>query len=153
MRALAIDDEFTALSLMVSLLSEYGDCDAATNGRQALEMFGKALVVGKPYDLLLLDIQMPEMDGLELLASISHSEKHSGATPAKKIVISAESSPHNVHVAGKYKCDAFLVKPIRRDMLRAKLSELNIIHGTPEDTEKSEGAYEDEHENVDIDNL
>ena len=127
MRILAIDDEFAALSLLVAIFSEYGACDAATNGHQALDMYHQAFLSETPYDLIVVDIQMPEVDGLEVLKKIVHSEKYSGAKPAKKIVISADSSPHNVCMAGKFKCEAFLVKPVRRDALMAKLDGMGYV--------------------------
>jgi two-component system chemotaxis response regulator CheY len=126
MRILAVDDEFVALTKMVALLGEYGRCDAATNGKQAYEMFAEALMLGEPYDLVTIDINMPEVDGLHLLEKMHKGEAGSRHKTALKIMITAESTPETVMAAGRRKCDAFLAKPIQREVLQKKLAELGL---------------------------
>ncbi|MCA1987263.1 MAG: response regulator, partial [Desulfovibrio sp.] len=65
MRVLIVEDDFTSRKLMQTILSPYGDCDVAVNGREAVEAFQNALNSAKPYDLVCMDIMMPEMDGQE----------------------------------------------------------------------------------------
>ncbi|MCI0488680.1 MAG: response regulator [Blastocatellia bacterium] len=69
-RILIIDDEPNVLSVLYSLLSEQYQCKTATNALEALEYLRQ-----EKYDLVLSDIMMPGMSGLELLEEISRSSK------------------------------------------------------------------------------
>lgn len=66
-RVLLVDDESLNRAVGVCLLEEIGDLvvDLAVNGSEAVEMAGN-----RPYDLILMDLQMPEMDGLAATRSI-----------------------------------------------------------------------------------
>jgi len=65
-RILVVDDEEDILGLLSELLQRWGfEADTVTNGREALERFH-----GRDFDLVLTDLKMPDMDGLELLRRI-----------------------------------------------------------------------------------
>lgn len=130
MKILVVDDEFVALNKMTGILSAFGECDAATNGEQALEMYLKALDRIHPYDLVTIDIEMPGMDGLTLLARICEEEKRRQARQTKKIMVSAASSVDNVKQAAHNRCDAFLVKPVKRQALLQKLVDIGLLESS-----------------------
>ena len=68
---LAVDDESSQLALSRELIKSVGmNCDTAQDGKEALEKLGR-----KKYDLVLTDIQMPSMDGFELLKAIQTKKK------------------------------------------------------------------------------
>lgn len=125
MRILAIDDEFAALKKMELLLSEYGSCDAATNGQQARELYVQAIKNGNPYGLITLDIELPDANGIELLKYFSAIEGKSEKLASKKLIITAHGNPDNVMDASKY-CDGFITKPVKRDLFTEKLNTLGI---------------------------
>ncbi len=125
MRILAIDDEFAALKKLEILLTHYGPCDAATNGRQARELYAKALKQGNPYALITIDIELPDTSGLELLKYFSAIESENSKYAAKKIVVTAHGNPDNVVEAAKY-CDGFITKPVKKDVLAQKLKTMGI---------------------------
>lgn len=127
MKTLVVDDEFVALSKMTGILSALGQCDAATNGEQAYEMYVKALGSAHPYELVTIDIEMPGMDGLTLLAKMCEEEKRRQGYSAKKVMISAASSGDNVRRAAVSRCSAFLVKPVKKQALLQKLLDLGLI--------------------------
>jgi two-component system, chemotaxis family, chemotaxis protein CheY len=130
-KILVVDDEFVALNKMVSMLSRYGECEAATHGEQALQMFGNAFAQGNPYRLITLDIQMPGMSGLELLEAICEREHIKQIPPSKKIVVTAASSRSNVAQALRNHCQAFLVKPLTSEALDAALGKLGFVPSEP----------------------
>lgn len=70
MRILMAEDDFVSRVLLQNILSSYGDVDVTINGLEAVEAFSLAFDEGQPYDLVCLDIMMPEMDGLEALKEI-----------------------------------------------------------------------------------
>lgn len=125
MRILAVDDEYAALTKMVALMSEYGQCDAATNGKQALELFRKALLRGHPYDLITIDIEMPEINGIQLLHELNEREMTT-AKRAIKMVVSVASTTRNILQAAANQCDAFIVKPVKRAVLIEKMAQFGF---------------------------
>lgn len=126
MKSLVVDDDFVALTKTLAVLKPYGSCHAATNGPQAIQMFAEALAQGHPYELIVLDIQMPCVDGLEVLRTIRQREGLRRIKPAQVIILSANSSRDNVREAAQRQCDTFLVKPVSRNALMAALERLGI---------------------------
>lgn len=130
MRILAIDDEFAALKKMEVLLSGFGECDAATNGSQARELYLEAIKEGNPYALIFIDIELPDTSGLDLLKYFAKVEGENEKISTKKIVVTAHSNPDYVFGARKY-CDGFIIKPVKRTVLVDKLKNMGI-EPTPE---------------------
>ena len=60
LRALIVDDDPVNTRFLVEILTPYAICDTAGNGHAGLEAFRRALTVGPAYDLILLDVMMPE---------------------------------------------------------------------------------------------
>jgi len=120
----AEDNEINAL-LIRSLLSRLGhQAVIATNGEAALESWLAARSAGAPYDLVLMDIQMPELDGIETAKRIRASE---GSEPGLRTPILALTA--NTLIEDRYACfeagmDGFLIKPLDRDKLAEALAGL-----------------------------
>lgn len=123
MRILLIDDEPIALTKLELMLTNAGTCDTAGNGVEATEYFVKAINDNRPYDLVTIDIELPDVTGLDLLNRFVDLERKNGIAAAKKIMVTAHSSVEFV-VKAKDKCDAFVVKPLRKATLLAKIEEL-----------------------------
>ncbi len=120
----AEDNEINAL-LMRSLLTRLGhQAVIATNGEAALESWLSAKSAGTPYDLVLMDIQMPQLDGIETTRRI---RAHEAAQPGRQTPILALTA--NTLVEDRYACfeagmDGFLIKPLDRDKLADALAGL-----------------------------
>ncbi len=125
MRILVIDDEFAALKKLEVLLSNHGDCDAATNAKQAKEMFAQAIKEGRPYDLITIDIGLPDASGLELLKLFSSLESRNSKLESKKIMVTGSADADDVLDASKY-CNGYITKPIKKEILSQKLKQLGI---------------------------
>jgi DNA-binding response OmpR family regulator len=123
MRILLIDDEPIALTKLELMLTNAGTCDTAGNGVEATEYFVKAISDNRPYDLVTIDIELPDITGLDLLNRFVELEQKNGIAAAKKIMVTAHSNVDFV-VKAKDKCDAFVVKPLRKATLLAKIEEL-----------------------------
>ena len=121
MKILIVDDEMAALSKMKVLLSPYGDCTLSTNGHQALQLCAKAIQGGFPFELVTIDIRLGDASGHDLLEKIMALEATAKVPPSKKIMITASGTRDNLIKAHAKGCDAFLVKPVRRDALEQKL--------------------------------
>jgi PAS domain S-box-containing protein len=119
----AEDNEINAL-LMRSLLTRLGhQVVITTNGEEALESWLAARSAGTPYDLVLMDIQMPGLDGIETTKRIRVNEAQAGRrTPILALTA-------NTLVEDRYACfeagmDGFLVKPLDREKLAEALNRL-----------------------------
>jgi PAS domain S-box-containing protein len=120
----AEDNEINAL-LMRSLLSRLGHhVIITTNGEEALESWLSAKAAGAPYDLVLMDIQMPKLDGIETTKQIRNRE---AGQPGRQTPILALTA--NTLVEDRYACfeagmDGFLIKPLDREKLTDALAGL-----------------------------
>ena len=130
MKTLIVEDELTSRVLLRELLKRYGAPQIAMNGRQAVESVRVALQAGEPFDLICLDIMMPEMDGQEALKRIRAMEDEAGLAGtgrAKVIMTTAFADRDNVLEAIQSQCDYFLVKPIDGRLLLDELRRLRLI--------------------------
>ena len=129
-KALIVEDDFTSRLLLQEILKLYGTIHVAVNGKEALEAVRVALEAREPYDLVCLDIMMPEMDGQEALKQIRLlEEKARIAVPdrVKIIMTTALADKANVLKARERQCDYFLVKPIDKAKLLQELHKLGVI--------------------------
>ena len=116
--------EINAL-LMRSLLGRLGHhAVITTNGDEALESWLSAKSAGTPYDLVLMDIQMPQLDGIETTKRIRSLE---AGQPGRRTPILALTA--NTLVEDRYACfeagmDGFLIKPLDREKLAEALAGL-----------------------------
>jgi two-component system chemotaxis response regulator CheY len=88
-----------------------------------------ALAAGAPFDLICLDIMMPDMDGQEALRAIRQAEATMTPSPAQrsKIVMTTALAEHDQIVqAFQAQCDGYLVKPFDRSSVVATLAEIGI---------------------------
>ncbi len=131
MRSLVIDDEFMAGMKLAELLKPHGSCRTAVTANQALTLFRSALRAGEPYELVTIDIQLPDMNGLDLLRALQQAEAESRHPPARKLMVSANGTRDNVRSAACRGCDGFLIKPVQRDALLARLVALGLVPPPP----------------------
>ncbi len=130
MRTLIVEDDFTCRLLLLEILKNYGSVHIAANGKEAVEMTRIALETGEPYDLICLDIMMPEMDGQEALRMIREQETARGIRStqgARIVMMTALDDVHSVINAFSKLCDGYLVKPIKKTALLEKVRGLGLI--------------------------
>ncbi len=122
----AEDNEINAL-LMRSLLGRLGHQAVITiNGEQAFESWLAARSAGTPYDLVLMDVQMPELDGIETTKRIRKAEAEGAAFRTPILALTANTQAEDRHACFEAGMDGFLVKPLDREKLSDALAGLNI---------------------------
>ncbi|WP_243361112.1 response regulator [Fundidesulfovibrio terrae] len=131
MKALVVEDDFASRKLLQKILAPYGEVDIAVNGVEAIDAFSRALDENAPYELICMDIMMPEMDGQAALKRIREIERSKDIPPvqeAKVIMTTALDDPKNV-VEAYYKGGAtsYVPKPIDKQMLLHLLKNLSLI--------------------------
>lgn len=115
MKTLIVEDDFTSRLVLQTFLSRYGECHIAVNGWEAVDAFRSALESGQPYDLICMDIMMPEMDGQAALRKIRECEEAQGIPSdrgVKIIMTTALDDMKNVFKSFHELCDAYMTKPI-----------------------------------------
>ena len=131
MRILIVEDEFSSRKVLEKFLGTYGRTDSVVDGDEAVESFASAWEEKDPYDVVLMDIMMPKLDGQKALQQIRDFEKSKGIVgfgEVKVIMVTALDDPKNV-VEAFYEggANSYLVKPIEREKLDAELKNLGLI--------------------------
>ncbi|MBN1764069.1 MAG: response regulator [Sedimentisphaerales bacterium] len=129
MRILVVDDDFINRKYLVTLLRPLGECDVAVNGLEAVAAYESALDAEEPYDLLCLDIMMPEMDGMQALKEIRRLEVERDILEldgAKVIMTTAVDQRKNIMEAFRAGCESYLIKPVKKDKLYEEIVRLGF---------------------------
>jgi two-component system chemotaxis response regulator CheY len=121
-RVLVVDDAALVRLYYRGILEEAGfHVDEALNGLEALEKLFAA-----PVDLIIVDVNMPQMDGMTFLKALRNQDLPLGSTPA--MVTSTEGRPQDFAAARAAGTNFYLVKPITREALAQYA---NILSGRP----------------------
>ena len=130
-RILIVDDEFVSRKKAQKIMAQYGECDIAINGTEALEAFKLAHEEeGRPYDLITMDILMSDMDGIEALKRIREWEESKNVQlgkGVKVVMVTASKASDSVLSSFNEGCEAYLVKPFDKEDLTKAMSELGLI--------------------------
>ncbi len=125
LQVLVVDDHPTNRSVLENMLTAWGmEVTLAHDGRQALDLLHPADlgVVPPRFDLALIDMHMPRLDGMGL----AHAVRAAGLHPSMRmILLSSVSSPDDVLASQRAGFDRFVAKPVRRAELRQALRSLS----------------------------
>jgi two-component system sensor histidine kinase/response regulator len=133
-RILVVDDSRVNRMMMTSILETAGyRLDEAGSGREAVEG-----VQFLPYDMVLMDIQMPEMDGIEATRRIRALPEPKGAVPV--IGITGEIDDAAIALARDAGMNACLTKPVDHDALMRMIENLTRSESSGEKTEPAEAG-------------
>ena len=119
LRVLLCDDNLINQKVAVRLLQQMGyRADVANNGAEGLQAIDR-----KPYDMIFMDVQMPEMDGIEATRQIRERQKNPAANENFKAVIAIVAMTANAMQGDREKCiaagmDDYLAKPVRPEDIR-----------------------------------
>ncbi len=129
-KTLIVDDHPASILLLQDMLTECCECFAATNGPQAIVLFERAIHDSKPFDIVLLDIEMPGMNGIEVLKELRLMElrrnKENLLFEEKKYarIIMQTASENPQHLFDAYlkgKCNGYINKPFNKKELIEKI--------------------------------
>ncbi|HYE82480.1 MAG TPA: response regulator [Clostridia bacterium] len=130
MRILLAEDDLASRKFLSKFLSAYGECDITIDGMEALEAFMMAWDEEKPYDLICLDIMMPELDGIKTLRTIRDIENQKGIEESKRVKIimtTALNDTDSVFSAFGTGCEVYAAKPIDTEKLVEVMKKLDLI--------------------------
>ena len=111
-RVLVVDDSSLVRLYYRDVLEKSGfDVDQAMNGVEAMER-----VLAQPFDLLVVDVNMPKMDGFSFLRELRRSKSEAAALPA--LIITTEAGREDAEEARAVGANFYLVKPVSEADLR-----------------------------------
>jgi CheY-like chemotaxis protein len=117
LRVLAAEDIPTNQLVLRTIMQSFGvDLEMVDNGRQAVEAWKRSA-----FDVVLMDIQMPEMDGVAATRAIRAEEAETGRARTPIIAVSANAMPHHAREYLAAGMDAHVAKPIELAKLHAAI--------------------------------
>ncbi|MBF0460353.1 MAG: response regulator [Magnetococcales bacterium] len=127
MKMLVVDDEFNNRALMGRLLESYGTVDMVIDGQEAVDAFFLAHAENAPYDLVFMDIMMPNMDGHQAVQAMRRKEAELGLVSrheVRVVMVTALDSPKEAMKSYYHDgCTDYVTKPITRQKID------HIMHG------------------------
>ncbi len=130
MRILIAEDDYVSRKFLFKLLSQFGECDVTVDGMEAIEVFLMSLEEQNYYDLVCLDIMMPEVDGIKVLKTMRKLEEERN-TPkekrAKIIMTTALNQTDEVMESFEAGSEGYAVKPIDTDKFMSVLNKLGYF--------------------------
>ncbi len=130
MRILIVEDDFDTRLMLQTLVEEMAQCDIAVNGKEAVRAFQLAHANDNPYDLILLDIMLPEINGREALRQIREIEEEmdiGGRDKVPVIMVSALDDADNIMGSFFHEgCDAYITKPFKKEALITEIKKLGM---------------------------
>jgi two-component system, chemotaxis family, chemotaxis protein CheY len=122
-RFLIVDDSKVVRDLISAALSQlnYKTIDKAFNGRSGWEKIVASVDSGRPYDLVFCDINMPEMNGLELLEMVRANPK---TNPVPILMVTTEGEKSTVIKAVMAGVSGYMVKPFGVEDVKKKMYEV-----------------------------
>lgn len=131
MKILVAEDDFTIRYVLQKMFNEFGECHPAANGREAVDLFKKAAEEGEAFDLVCLDIMMPELTGQEVLKKIREYEESRGLIRfkdrSKVLMITALNDYDNIKGSFRNFADGYLVKPVKKQVVLDELKKLELL--------------------------
>ncbi len=132
MKILIMEDDFTSATVLQKIMSEFGDVTLASDGKEAISIYTDNFTNGERYDLICLDIMVPEIDGQEVLRIIRNHEIENGNSSLEKrskiVMITALNDIDNLMESFREQCEGYIIKPFSREKIRRTLSQLNVIN-------------------------
>jgi two-component system chemotaxis response regulator CheY len=130
MKILIVEDESVSREKIHHIMKNFGKCTVAEGGSAGLRLFKEALQEGEPFDLVTLDISMPDIDGKNVLRQIRKAENSINSENYKKtkvIMLTGHADKENIQGSLKAGCDDYLLKPFDKQLVEEKLKNLDLI--------------------------
>ncbi|HCB93385.1 MAG TPA: response regulator [Selenomonas sp.] len=130
MRILIAEDDRVSRTFLTQFMSQYGECDVAVDGMEALDCIMDSIKNKEPYQLLCMDIMMPRVDGLKVLKVIRALEEQrevSRKDHLRIIMMTALTDEEHVDEAFHLGCDAYAAKPVDTEQIVEVMKSLRLI--------------------------
>ena len=132
MKTLIVDDEAISRTILADIMAPLGNITVTGRGKSAIGLYRQAMEASTPFDLMILDISMPDMDGRQVLRTVRGIEAGKKAgTAAKVVVTSARMSRSVIQECIDCGCDDYITKPVSESRLLKRLQNLGLEFQDP----------------------
>jgi len=130
MKILVVDDEFISRKKMEIIMQNFGFCESAKSGDEAVNLFIDALDSNRPFDVIALDLSMPDLGGLGVLEKVREIEKCRNVIMEKSvkiIMVTSKSDKESVLSSMNGGCNEYIIKPFNWKIIFNKLIKLKVL--------------------------
>jgi DNA-binding response OmpR family regulator len=132
MRTLVIDDDYSCSTMFSMFFKRYGDCDITSIGQDGITAYKNAVRSGNMYDLVVIDLILPDTNGIEILKLIRAEEDMCNVSDdfRTKVLLTTSLDDEENRIIEKILTkgiEAYYVKTFANGGLREKLTELGFI--------------------------
>lgn len=130
MNSLVVDDDPLTLRLLTALLSRFGPVVQAKTGEEATQAFRWALNERNPFQLVCLDVGLPDRAGNQVLTSLRWMERARGIQPvdrARILMVTGNSDVTMIRSVITDGCDGYLLKPVDPPALLQRVTALGLL--------------------------
>jgi len=130
LRSLVVEDDPPSVLLLKTFLGRYGQCDTASNGREGVDACRAAIAEERGYDLICMDLIMPETGGREAVQQVRMLEQSAGyaaGAGAKIVMMTAVDDIREVIRCFQEFSDAYLNKPVNLPVFLRQLRTWELI--------------------------
>jgi HD-like signal output (HDOD) protein len=134
MKILIVDDELVSRTKLKLIMENFGECETAKHGKDAIALFHYGHYINEPFNLIMLDINLPELDGITVLSEIRRAEQYlniSKSYVSKILMATSYGDKDRIVACVQSGCDEYIVKPFDADVINQKLAKLGIIDIEP----------------------
>jgi len=128
-KILIVDDEEMGRTVMEEVFSRYGRFISVSTGKEAVKIYEEEFEKNEKFDLVLLDISLEDISGLEVLKHIKIIESSRGTAEEKDsviVMVTAHSKKDMVIDCIRAGCKAYFIKPLKQEQVDKKLIELGF---------------------------
>ena len=134
MKTLIVDDELVSRTKLKLIMENFGQSEAVEHGRDAIAIFHHAHFINEPFSLIMLDINLPEIDGIMVLSEIRRAEKYLAIPKSQQamiLMVTSYGDKDRIVACAQSGCDDYIIKPFDDDIIRQKLVKLGVIDPQP----------------------
>ncbi len=124
---LIVDDEIVNTLLLEKILANFGECISANSGEEALTEIENEIKAESHFDIIFLDIMMPNLDGHELLQRLRKTENENNSPKSIVMMVSALDDADTVLQSFIYDCQEYITKPVRKATIVEKIQKYGFF--------------------------
>ena len=132
MRILIVDNEIVSIAKLKLIMKNFGDCETVDNGQEAIAMLHNAHQNNEPFGLIMLEINLPDMDGIQVLSAVREAEKNlkiQQEQAAKILMVTSFRDKDRIVACIQSGCNDCIGKPFDIVVIKKKLAKLGIREG------------------------
>ena len=125
MKIMVIDDVFMNILRLKEAVRAFGEVEGYQNAREGLEALQFAYLTNAPYDLLFLDILMPELSGFEVLdALVKMGADRPPKERTKVVMVTSRNQEESVRKSIRSGASGYVIKPFQNERIHAEILRL-----------------------------